>query len=87
MSFFNDFLNEFGLEDETNQIQCMLVFNRCVKIMCNYKIEYMDSSEIVIKCKKEKVKIMGEQLTIKSIAKGEIEVIGKICGVTKLWQI
>ena len=84
MSFFYDFVDALSIEDLTGEVCCNLVFGRAVKILANFKIEDLNECEIVLKCKKFKIKIIGENLKISTIAKGEIEVAGNVVGVVKI---
>ena len=84
MSFFNDFLLDLGLDDIENNVLCYCVFDKGLKITGNIKIEQMQETEIIIKCKKERIRILGQDMIVKSISKGELDVIGKIYGVTKI---
>ena len=84
MSFFNDFLLDLGIDDIDRELYCSLVFNRAAKLVGNIKIEQMSSNEIVLKCKKELIRVHGQDLVVKSLSKGEIDITGKIFGVTKL---
>lgn len=86
MSFFNDFLDTITLDDQVNKVSCNIVFGRDVKIIANFKIEKMSENEIILKCKKDVVKIIGTGLTAVMIAKGEMEIEGNVTGVMQLWQ-
>ena len=84
MSFFCDFLNLLSIEDETNKICCDVIFGFGVKILANFKIETLEKDEIVLKVKKERIKITGKDLNVLSLSKGEIEIAGKVDGVVKI---
>ena len=84
MSFFTDFFNNAVLEESRKKIICNLVFGQSIKIIGNYKIETLSESEIVLKVNKERVKIEGTMLSVVSIAKGEIDVVGNVNGVMRL---
>lgn len=85
MSFFNDFLDSIAVDDVAGKISIWLVVGLGVKIVANLKIEIMQEDEIVLKCKKERIKVIGNGLSIVSVAKGEIEISGNVCGVVKIW--
>lgn len=85
MSFFNDFLDTISIQDQENNVSCNVVFGRNVRIIAKFKIEKMSEDEIVLKCKKDIIKIIGTGLTAVMIAKGEIEIEGNVTGVIKLW--
>lgn len=84
MSFFNDFLDTISIQDQENNVSCNVVFGRNVRIIAKFKIEKMSEDEIVLKCKKDIIKIIGTGLTAVMIAKGEIEIEGNVTGVIKL---
>lgn len=84
MSFFNDFLDSIAVDDVAGKISIWLVVGLGVKIVANLKIEIMQEDEIVLKCKKERIKVIGNGLSIVSVAKGEIEISGNVCGVVKI---
>ena len=87
MSFFSDFLESVAIDDVSDKMVCNIVFGSAIKVNCNFKLEQMNEDEIVLKCKKDRFKIIGTGLKIITIAKGEIEVIGNICGVQKIWWV
>ena len=84
MSFFNDFIKSIEIDDMGNKIYCSIVFDCGIKITANFKIETLQENEIVLKCKKTRIKVLGENLSIASFSKGEIEISGNVNGVIKL---
>ena len=64
-------LNEEGKEEK-------------MRVITFFKIEDLNECEIVLKCKRFKIKIIGENLKISTLAKGEIEVVGNVVGVAKI---
>ena len=84
MSFFCDFLKLLSIEELSDKICCDIVFGFGVKILANFKIESIEKDEIILKCKKEKIKVIGKDLKILSLSKGEIEISGKVDGVLKI---
>lgn len=85
MSFFYDFLESFSIDDIGDKICCDLIFGQALKLLANFKIEEIGENEIILKCKKIRIKISGANLKIVTLAKGELEVTGIIDGVVKLW--
>ena len=55
-----------------------------VKISANFKVESLEENEIILKCKKERIKVFGKNLKVLTLSKGEIEISGKVDGVLKL---
>ena len=84
MSFFSDFFESVKLEDEKSKIRCSLVLGQSITIIGNAKIDVMDKNEIILKFKKDMVKIIGSDLIISSMTKGEFEIEGNVVGVFKL---
>ena len=84
MSFFTDFFNNAVIEESRKRIVCNLVLGQSIKIIGNYKVEVLDASEIILKVNKERIKIDGDMLSVVSMAKGEIDVVGNVNGVVKL---
>ena len=84
MSFFHKFFENVLIEDEEKKIFCSLIFGEKIKIVANAKIDAMNEDEIVLKIKKDKIKIIGSNLIISSMAKGEFEIEGNVFGVVKL---
>ena len=84
MSFFSDFFDSVKLEDEKNKIYCSMIFGKKITIIGSAKIDSMSQDEIVLRVKKEKIKITGTNLIISSMAKGEFEIEGNVVGVVKL---
>ena len=83
MSFFSDFFDLVKVEEVKNQICCDMVFGKKIRLVGNFKIDLMADNEIVLKVNKIKYRIFGTDLTIFSISKGEMEIVGNISGVVK----
>ncbi len=84
MSFFNDFVKSLSIDDVKNQICCDLILGVALKVSANFKIEDLSENEIILNCKKKRIKITGSELEIVSLAKGELEIVGNIDGVVKI---
>lgn len=84
MSFFNDFFESISLDENENNIKCNVVFGVGVRVFGLHKIESMDEMEIVLKNKKTRLRIYGNELTISSLARGEVEISGFVQGVQML---
>lgn len=85
MSFFNEFFESISLDSDDDKIFCNLVLGVGVRIFGKLKIDTMQETEIILKSKKERIRIYGENLNIASMSKGEIEIEGIIQGVARLW--
>lgn len=86
MSFFNDFLNSVSVDDVKNKICCDLIFGVSIRILGAFKIDTLSEDEILLSFGKSQIKIIGQELKIASLAKGELEILGNVNGVVKLWM-
>ena len=85
MSFFNVFLDSVSIDDVKNKICINLILGEAVRVLAEHKIELMSDEEIVLKCGKIRIKIFGSGLEIVTLAKGEVEITGNVCGACKVW--
>lgn len=84
MSFFNEFFESISLDDNANNIYCNVVFGVGVRIFGKFKIDSMQETEIVLKNKRERIRVYGDGLSISSLSKGEVEIEGFVQGVARL---
>lgn len=87
MSFFNAIFKELGVGDDKENIMISVVIGKGAMLVSDYKILSFEDYEIVVLVNKISLKIYGEKLKIKTIAKGELVVSGNVVGVTKIWLI
>ena len=80
MSFFYDFLKSVELNDIANEIIISAVLGTGVMILGNIKVLELNENEIVFSDKKNEYKIVGKNLILNSIAKGELNVKGDVLG-------
>ena len=78
MSFFNDFLESFKLNDTAGKTIVSMIVDVGIMVVGKIKILNLDDQKIIIKSNKDILHITGEKLKIKSLAKGEIVVAGSI---------
>ena len=78
MSFFNDFLNKLNLSLVDDKIKVQLIFGYGVMIFGDFKIENLSEELVVLKSKKEMISIVGANMKMKEISKGEVFMIGDI---------
>lgn len=78
MSFFNDFLNKFNLSLVDDKIKIQLIFGYGVMIFGDFKIKNLSEELVVLKSKKEMISIVGANMKMKEISKGEVFLIGDI---------
>lgn len=81
MSFFSDFLNELKVVDEKN-VSISLILGVAVYIVGDFKIDDFSKEKIVIYYNKKIINILGEDLNIKSISKGEMIAVGNVKSVS-----
>ena len=87
MSFFSDFLESTDISDAKNEVSCEIVFGKYLHIVGKLKIDNMTSCEIILRNKRDLIKIIGKDLIVSSVAKGEIEVQGQVDGVFREWMV
>lgn len=78
MSFFNDILNIFEIDKEAKILSINFILNKGLAIYGSFKIITINEDMIIVKTARDRVEIEGENLTIKTMAKGELIVCGKI---------
>jgi len=81
MSFFYDFFDEITSIDDTDNLKLTYVQNKGVVVVGKFKILTLNDELIILKIKKDKNEIKGENLMIKSISKGEIAVFGRVYNI------
>ena len=80
MSFFDDFLKNFNIEDVKNELNISMIINHGVLVVGSVKVKSFSEEEIVLIYKKREYKVIGKRLKIKSMSKGEVFVEGGIIG-------
>ena len=78
MSFFCDFLKYFDISDISLKTTITIIVGVGISVVGNLKIKDIQNEFIELSSKREIVKIYGQDLTVKSISKGEIVVSGNI---------
>ena len=80
MSFFDDFLKNFNIEDVKNELNISMIINHGVLVVGSVKVKSFSEEEIVLIYKKREYKVIGKRLKIKSMSKGEVFVEGGVIG-------
>ena len=80
MSFFDDFLKNFNIEDVKNELNISMIINHGVLVVGSVKVKSFSEEEIILIYKKREYKVIGKRLKIKSMSKGEVFVEGGIIG-------
>ena len=81
MSFFYDDLSIFNIKDLGENLSIHYIENYGLTVVGNIKISDFSEEIIVIKKKQKTIKIVGENLTIKTMSKGEVVISGKILNI------
>ncbi len=81
MSFFNDFLDELNIDNMKEKTFISLVLGYGIGIIGNIKILNLSDEEIEFKTNKGKIKIIGKDLIVKTISKGEVLICGNVMKV------
>lgn len=86
MSFFDEIFQELNINNSDKNITISMALGGGIFIVGNFKILSFSDSKICINSQKETVIISGENLSIKTMAKGEILASGKICNVEVFYK-
>lgn len=78
MSFFDDFLNQFSVDDVKDEVKISCVLNLGVLILGKVIVENFDSNCVILKHRKNFIKVFGFDLKIKTLAKCEILIVGNV---------
>lgn len=78
MSFFYDFLKYFDIENLDAKTTISFIVGYGVIVMGKIKIKDISDGMVRILSNKDVFKIIGENLNIKSISKGELVISGKV---------
>ena len=78
MSFFYDFLNYFKIDRLGDSVAVSMIFDKGLALIGNIKISHFSNKSIEILSNNAKISVLGENLKIKSMSKGEIFLSGKI---------
>lgn len=88
MSFFYDFLENVSVGGLKNELMVSIVLGYKIMVGGNFKIKTLSDDFVEIEHKKINYKIIGEELKIESLSKGEIVVLGNVFGFVRgsLWE-
>lgn len=81
MSFFYDVLSVFNMNELGDNLSISYIENKGIFIVGKFKVEMVEETMICLKTKKQRVDIFGENLSVKTMAKGEIAIEGKILNI------
>lgn len=81
MSFFNDFLNYFKVDDISSKVSVFAVLGVGIVIMGKFVVVSLDEETIELKSGKDLISVVGKDLKVKSISRGELILSGKLVKV------
>ena len=81
MSFFNEFINYFKLDDLSEKTSVSMVLGVGAVVLGNVKILELSKEKIVFKERKNVINVVGFDLYISSISRGEVVVLGNVQSV------
>lgn len=78
MSFFNEFVNFFKVDDLTGKVSVSMVVGIGAVVVGEVRVIEISAEHILLQSKKQSVNVVGEGLEISSLAKGEILIEGNV---------
>ncbi len=78
MSFFYDLLNYFKVDDFSSKTSISIIVGVGLMIVGNIKILNLSDEDLKFQSGKDIIEIVGENLKLRSVSKGEIIIEGKI---------
>lgn len=87
MSFFYDLMQTFNLKDLDGKLTISLIFDVGVCVIGKFKLIDINEEEVIIESNKIKYKIVGKNLLVKSISKGEIVISGNVFKLEKCEEL
>ena len=85
MSFFNEFVNFFKVDDMSGKISVSMVVGLGAVIVGDVRVIEISGENILLQSKKQSVNVVGESLEISSLSKGEILIEGNVFKVDCVW--
>ena len=83
MSFFYDILKNINVNSDNSEIVVTMILGEKFLIVGDVKVFKFDDKEILFDIKKDKFKLIGNDLKIDTMSKGEIGVSGNVLGFLK----
>ena len=81
MSFFNEFINFFKVDDLSGKISVSMVVGLGAVIVGDVRVIEISPENILLQSKRQSVNVVGESLEISSLSKGEILIEGNVSKV------
>ena len=81
MSFFNEFINFFIVDDMSGKISVSMVVGIGAVIVGDVRVIEISAQNILLQSKRQSVNVVGDSLEISSLSKGEILIEGNVSKV------
>ena len=81
MSFFNEFINFFKVDDMSGKISVSMVVGIGAVIVGDVRVIEISAQNILLQSKRQSVNVVGDSLEISSLSKGEILIEGNVSKV------
>ena len=81
MSFFNEFINFFKVDDMSGKISVSMVVGLGAVIVGDVRVIEISAQNILLQSKRQSVNVVGDSLEISSLSKGEILIEGNVSKV------
>ena len=81
MSFFNEFINFFKVDDMSGKISVSMVVGIGAVIVGDVRVIEISAQNILLQSKRQSVNVVGDGLEISSLSKGEILIEGNVSKV------
>ena len=81
MSFFNEFINFFKVDDMSGKISVSMVVGLGAVGVGDVRVIEISAQNILLQSKRQSVNVVGDSLEISSLSKGEILIEGNVSKV------
>ena len=81
MSFFNEFINFFKVDDMSGKISVSMVVGLGAVVVGDVRVIEISAQNILLQSKRQSVNVVGDSLEISSLSKGEILIEGNVSKV------
>lgn len=85
MSFFYDFLKYFDIKDLDAKITITTIVGIGTIVIGKIKIKNIQENEVKFLANKKVISVFGENLSIKTISKGELVIRGEVKKIEMEW--
>lgn len=85
MSFFYDFLKYFDIKDLDAKTTITTIIGLGIVVIGKIKIKNIQENEVKFSANKKVISVCGENLSIKTISKGELVIRGEVKKIEMEW--